>query len=268
MALFVAMVLSFISREVDLFARDDFALSKDMVFVGSSLTRNFIPVESPPGGMFKDGRTHTRVAVDAIEESQSNWIVEKVLEQRPKMVFVEIYAYIREFNRNYVISKAEQRLGLGWLQEKLFALSEAEHMTLRFLASKNPLRYKTTDPEYFDKTGVGLDRDLIIAYPVFYRAQKEPERLLSIVRRAKETGVCLVFLAQSNSEHTANYVGKQSLNELTESILTFERTYGVKVWRPAELVWPNELYIDEGHMNRLGRERYLNELGSAKGLCS
>ena len=71
----------------------------------------------------------------------------------------------------------------------------------------------------------------------------------------------LVFLAYPMSKAAAERLGEGFLDDQRRALALAEQRLGVPVFGNTA-VWPDRYFVDNAHLNRKGRERFLGELAA------
>jgi len=255
------------------------------VFIGTSLTRFAIPPGATGDALLWDEVSHSRLSFGGSIDSRAHItaLLNHSLDAGAEEIYVEVYPFLRRFKSELRLAKkratlAESAIWRGVVDKDVqkawfhfgVILREPIRMILgRRTFNKFPMLYPEDVP-FLDETGLRVEKQMEQLYPYKVTALEDPESLDSLkpsVARSEEQGAHLAFLAYPISEAAAERLGEPLLAELRSSLTLFERRLKVPVLGSVE-VWPNRYFVDNAHMNRAGRERFLKRLADQEARSS
>ena len=83
----------------------------------------------------------------------------------------------------------------------------------------------------------------------------------AFLKDAKERGTSVNLLVYPRSQAASDFLADADEDAVRQAIILFAERHGLALFYPA-VAWPNEFFADRGHVNRLGRDRYLRELAA------
>ena len=97
------------------------------------------------------------------------------------------------------------------------------------------------------------------SYGASVHSPRDPAALRAALAEAKRRGTEVLWIAMPRSQAAAEVLGIGFETAFARELDGFARRFSAVVWRPAKF-WPNELFIDQAHMNENGRARFIGEL--------
>jgi hypothetical protein len=237
-----------------------------MAIIGPSGIRTAIPFESPPGGLFGDGKSHIRLAMNAMSELQANILLRKTIESGIPEIYIDAFPYTLTFRREAAISAARSRAGLGWLIHHLQGVSELARAGFNVILRNASMHFLPDDDLGMNRIYNGHRKNFSIFFPWAMRQPEDPDTLRNLLAMARQRGTCIVFLVSPRSRTVGDYVGPSAMAALKRHNEEFAVKFGVKIWMPA-LTWDNRYFHDPGHVNFEGRKHYIQSLAHAEERC-
>jgi len=226
----------------------------DIVFVGSSVMAHAIPQYAGPETAIISGKTHFRVGLAGARQQELIDLLEDAIAQQPELVVIEINPFLLEFNEAHALHQPHPDI-----------LGEATRL-LALARSNARGRLKPL---------VGTDNRRAVAVGIvdappgpqdYSQAQRiYPIRLLPLapdpalteqLAAAEQRGVAVAFMLPPRSAAGTEMVGPETSRALAANAQTFAQT------TQSELIdfgsgWDDELYVDFGHFNNVGRDRFI-----------
>jgi hypothetical protein len=116
----------------------------------------------------------------------------------------------------------------------------------------------TSDPRFYNVVYAGGTVELALYYPVAAHPPRDPASIAAALRKARQRGIDVVWIAMPRSETTADYLGTEFETAFEKQLQEFATRFDTTVWRPAQF-WPNRYFVDQSHLNAAGRTRMLSE---------
>lgn len=229
-----------------------------IMVIGSSLMRSAIPGigSGNEGGLLGDGRSHTRLAISGIREEQALYLLERLLKKDVKVIFLEANPFIFDFAtyKNNLNSTSSL-----FLTELLRQKSKEIAAKVNFLLKRGFLYETLTDEPrgLFDNFKGDINQRK--KYPLYLRPPKYIEKLEKIIKILKYKGIKLILIAPPRSMWSAQFIDDSSAKELELSYQRLAKRFDILLFQP-DPFWSNENFVDSGHLNNFGRERFLKEL--------
>lgn len=236
-----------------------------IVVIGSSLMRHAFPEQGPARAPIGDGQTYVRFAVSGLVEHKALDLVDLVLKGPTKVILIEINPIAFDF----AFEERDQReiwpFSPLWVLKKLRGFSDQARLGLRAVVDTfggaEPVTQQMTAPARPDHPFF-VDKDLLARlYPLFLRPPREVERLRLQIARAREKGIEIVLLAPPRSTTAASYIGKDASKQIQLHLAAVAEKFGLPLFQPA-FAWPDNLFVDQAHLNRTGASRFQQELAA------
>jgi len=216
------------------------------VIIGSSLVGAAFPAEYRASALFPDsvqGDRIIRISQPYLSEPGIVNLLHRAAEGGVRKVLIQVDPLLRTYRFQQEpsgIAAFSNRLRLAVLDGTGFA---------------SPL-LEAPDARVYD----GDTRDLAAN---FYTARAHSPRNLSALRNAlaaaKRNGTEVIWIAMPRTQTAAEFLGPSFEIAFAGELKKFANRFSAVVWRPARS-WPNELFVDQAHMNEGGRARFVNEL--------
>ncbi len=243
-------------------------IAQEVVVIGSSLMRFAFPGFKENGaGILGDDRPHIRLAIPGIKETESNLLLHQALQSRPSIILIEANAYIYDL-KHHIPEKVEVVARGTKLLEQIRELSQnlREHLLVAVGIKPKPdipyefVRFEqaNAEPETLNRPFYAPEERLLQRFPLHIRGPREEEIFLKALKIAKENNIEIVLLATPRAEIIVPYNEENMAVHLEKSYRKMAQRYGLPLFLP-DLIWPNDFFIDTGHVNEKGRVRYLQE---------
>lgn len=230
-----------------------------VIVIGSSLVWGAVP---PTGAgadsLLGDGRTHVRLAIANITEAKTVALLGAVLKTGVQTVLIEANALAFDF-ASRVPTPDQDSIRPVVVMQSLMNLSARPRESLSNLLDRHRLTRLTSEAQNLDAAFL-VDSDVVAKlYPLHLRFPRNPEALEEILKKASSARVDLILIAPPRSQLAANAMGPQATETLRLHFQDLARRLNLPLFEPAA-VWPNDYFIDQAHMNRRGRARFMREL--------
>ena len=222
----------------------------DTIVIGSSLTRAAFPPVTGPASL--PDRTAVRISRSSLKQNELLLIAEYALDAGADEIFIEA----ERLARTTSVEPGAIRTWIGGLAQpvrrNLKAILKGEsHGTWkidgesRYLDGKIPPRGLEFESTYFVKP----------------TPLRNLGRWDAFLKDAKERGTSVNLLVYPRSQAASDFLADADEDAVRQAIILFAERHGLALFYPA-VAWPNEFFADRGHVNRLGRDRYLRELAA------
>ena len=222
----------------------------DTIVIGSSLTRAAFPPVTGPASL--PDRTAVRISRSSLKQNELLLIAEYALAAGADEIFIEA----ERLARTTSVEPGAIRTWIGGLAQpvrrNLKAILKGEsHGTWkidgesRYLDGKIPPRGLEFESTYFVKP----------------TPLRNLGRWDAFLKDAKERGTSVTLLVYPRSQAASDFLADADEDAVRQAIILFAERHGLALFYPA-VAWPNEFFADRGHVNRLGRDRYLRELAA------
>ena len=222
----------------------------DTIVIGSSLTRAAFPPVTGPASL--PDRTAVRISRSSLKQNELLLIAEYALAAGADEIFIEA----ERLARTTSVEPGAIRTWIGGLAQpvrrNLKAILKGEsHGTWkidgesRYLDGKIPPRGLEFESTYFVKP----------------TPLRNLGRWDAFLKDAKERGTSVNLLVYPRSQAASDFLADADEDAVRQAIILFAERHGLALFYPA-VAWPNEFFADRGHVNRLGRDRYLRELAA------
>lgn len=248
----VAGVLLYLTPSQSRIAADQ-ALDGDLIFIGSSLTRNAVPAETKlalnGGGNLKI----SRYTLSRIAENEALDLLEKAIAARPKRIFLEINPFAIDLTPPFDWTGLTAKMILAQYR---VVRRKVARSALDLIAVPKPSLQNEDWPEdpRFDLKPEDLER----VYPFHLKSSAEIARLKTIVINAKKTGVDIVFTSFPRAQTAHDYLGDTVVQDTSAHLGQLAGVVELPIYIPATH-WPDSFFHDQAHLNPAGRERFLSE---------
>lgn len=225
----------------------------DIAVIGSSIMLYAVPEYGRGGSsLLGDGRSHRRVSYSAISEEQSLLALHRAVEDGVKIAFVEANPFIFEFAASRRHCGELDRPVRHFLKQRQIEMVDA----IRAMAGR-PLRYGTlNEPENMSgEQHIDLSK-IRSFYPLRFEGPCYPDKLQSLVRTAKLKGTRIVLILPPRSPAGEALLGGQASNEVVLRARKLADDMGLELFIPAG-PWSNREFVDQAHLNELGRRHFL-----------
>ena len=222
----------------------------DTIVIGSSLTQAAFPPVTGPASL--PDRTAVRISRSGLKQNELLLIAEYALAAGADEIFIEA----ERLARTTSVEPGAIRTWIGGLAQpvrrNLKAILKGEsHGTWkidgesRYLDGKIPPRGLEFESTYFVKP----------------TPLRNLGRWDAFLKDAKERGTSVNLLVYPRSQAASDFLADADEDAVRQAIILFAERHGLALFYPA-VAWPNEFFADRGHVNRLGRDRYLRELAA------
>lgn len=237
--------------------------SAPVMVIGTSLLRYGIPTTG--GGteaILGDGRAHVRLSVDSITEVEALRLASLALQGNTQTLIIEINPFCRDFALDLRAQSQDQHRPVSWMTS-LRTGSATLRLSFddivlgkRTAANKFAAMFKPANFDPARNTGI---TDLTLLYPLNLRQPKQSDGLIKLLAAAKSKNVDVYFLAPPRSALAVQFQGGQAIVAQRKNQLAVADRFGVELIDIGQ-TWPNAYFIDQGHLNFAGRQRFLKEL--------
>lgn len=226
--------------------------SAPIVVIGSSLMLYAVPGigSGKESSLLGDGRDHVRLAISGISEAQSLRLLEKMLTQKVETVFLEANPFIFDF-----ADQSNHLSVIFFLKQKSRAVAAKLNLILKRGSSPEAMTAEVS--HLFNQFQGNLNQKKV--YPLYLRPPRHLKKLEIIISSLKHKGIKVILIAPPRSLWRAQLIGDLSVKELERSYQNLAKQLDLALFQP-EPFWGNENFIDGGHLNNVGRERFINEL--------
>lgn len=225
----------------------------DIAVIGSSNMLHSVPDYGlGRESLLGDGRSHKRVAHLGISEEQSLILLDRAIEDGVKIAFVEANPFIFQFSSN-------RRQCREWDRPLLFFLKQHQiEMVDAFRGvTGRPLRYGGMQEPLNLSQGQHIDLSKIRSlYPLHFEGPCYPDWFLSLARAAQLKGTRIILILPPRSPAAEALLGRQASDEVMARAKQLATRMGLQLFIPAG-PWSNREFVDQAHMNELGRRHFL-----------
>lgn len=229
----------------------------DVAFLGTSLVRDAVPDKGPVEGILGDGRSHVRVWGLALDERTETRLLNAVIDAGIGTIFLEPYPYIRRF-----ASDPQKSISPGWVEGvEANLLSGVLRLRTGMRTILNGLLSRTEEDEAIRQART-FDGDLSSSkrdYPLRLTFPRNPTALHAAIQRAKAKGLKVIVMGLPRSQSLVDYVGADQVRQLEVRVEALAASLDVPLWSPAN-TWPNDRFVDQGHLNSNGRRDFVAAL--------
>lgn len=228
----------------------------ELIFIGSSLTRNAIPFDPVPGGILGDGRLHARWSISSIDEPRTLDMLQRALGTPAQVIFVEANALTTDTRAE----SAEKAQGIaGQLNSTIRDFSTTLRDGLKNLEGQPDFTVNTGEPDLSSIAWQVTPKLRRVQMPDEFREPDDRQRLADLLARAKSLGKDVIFYEPPRSDAMISAMGVEKTKEFLTNTSRVAAELGVPLiqFGPA---WPDALFRDPVHLNRNGRVRFLAEL--------
>ena len=227
--------------------------------IGSSLTRYAIP---PRGGgassLLGDGRTHLRFGYGGISEDRELEEFERALDDRVGLVLLEMSTFIRDMKSDPPNSECAEPLvaARSYLGQRKQDMAAA---LLRLRGIAKSQSDADREPANLNASQVIDPVKLKAAYPMRLHEPACHAWLADLLDRARRQGTRVAFFLPPRSRAADRYLPPGQGRQLEQLAIAVARDLRVPIFAPRS-PWDNTLFVDHGHLNFLGRQRFDAEL--------
>lgn len=255
-ALVLTIVIALLPRDENDHAHPHQAIRKaleatpawDTIVIGSSLTQAAFPPVTDPASL--PDRTAVRISRPGLTQNELLLIAEYALAAGADEIFIEAERLTRT-----------TRVERGAIRTWIDGLAQPVRQNLQaILKGESPSTWKVHGESYF------LDGKIPprgLAFEPAYFVKPTPLRNLgrwdAFLKDAKERGTSVSLLVYPRSQAASDFLADADEDAVRQAIILFAERHGLALFYPA-VAWPNEFFADRGHVNQLGRDRYLREL--------
>jgi hypothetical protein len=239
-----------------------------IVFIGTSLLACGV---APHGrNILGDGRAHARLAASNLDEEHIVALAERVLAAgTAHTIVLEVNPFFRTFaSRPEPGDEPVFRRWLAGLQQRLHLIRGV--LVARFKAEVGmapPVTMMLEDKVLRPAPGT-QDRQLAATYPLKLREPRTAAQLQALVARARASGREIVFVLPPRPLRAVRHQGVAVVARQDARAAALASHLGVRLIPPRPLLddaWPDELFVDHGHLNPAGRARWAQELAAVGG---
>jgi hypothetical protein len=236
-----------------------------IVVIGSSLMRHAFPEQGPAKAPIGEDQPYVRFAVSSLDEHEALDLLDRVLKEPTKVILVEINPIAFDFAFEERQRREGRFFSPAWVLNGLREFSDRARLGLRAvvdtLSGAATVTQQVTAPPRPDRPFY-IDQDLLARlYPLFLRPPREAGRLRLQIARAREKGIEIVLLAPPRSTAAANYIGEDVTLQIRKHLAAVAEGLGLPLFQPA-VAWPDNLFVDQAHLNRAGARRFQEELAA------
>ena len=234
-----------------------------VVVIGSSLLHNGIPVSSSAeDSLLGDERPHIRLAINGISEIDALDFARLAIAAGSKTILIEIFPFCRDFENRVSFDPEKERGPDAWAKTILVQsrdmLKTFNRRVLGHSAHTSFVSAFMQEPGFVVELARNRPklRDL---YPLNLRQPFEAAELSDVLALAKSKDVEVYFLAPPRSELAAKYQGETAMAAQNDHAQAVADRFGVNLIDIGP-VWPDTYFIDQGHVNLAGQQRFVQEL--------
>ena len=179
-----------------------------------------------------------------------------------KTILIEIFPFCRDFENKVGFDLEKEHGPDAWAQTILVQSREMlKTFNRRVLGHSARTRLVSA---FMQEPGfvVGLARNrpkLQDLYPLNLRQPFKAAELREVLALAKSKNVAVYFLAPPRSELAARYQGEAAMAAQNDHAQAVADRFGVDLIDIGP-VWPDTYFIDQGHVNLAGQNRFVQEL--------
>ena len=218
------------------------------IVIGSSLTQAAFPPVTGPASL--PDRIAVRISRPGLTQNELLLIAEYALDAGAAEIFIEA----ERLTRTTRVDRGAIRTWIDRLAQpvrrNLQAIPKGEssgawkiHGESHFLDGQIPARGLAFESAYFVKP----------------TPLRNSGRWGAFLKNAEERGTSVTLLAYPRSQAASDFLADADEDAVRQAIILFAERHGLALFFPAA-AWPNEFFADRGHVNQLGRDRYLREL--------
>lgn len=228
----------------------------DIVFVGTSLTSHAVPRYAGPHTAVITEKTHFRVGLGAGDQREMIKLLDSAIAQKPELVVIEINPFLFDFNHQQAVRLPKDD-PIAEASRLIQISRNNARERLQTLAGLRDSRIGHATRFVNAPVGSQDVSDAAKLYPLHLHDPSPDPALVERLLAAREQGVEVAFLLPPRSANGVRLIGKGTSQELQANARIFTRRAG------CELIdfgtgWDDAFYIDLGHLNSVGRERFLD----------
>jgi hypothetical protein len=221
--------------------------------IGSSPTRYAIAANG--GGatsLLGDGRRHTRFGLRRASEYDLLVLLKAAIDDRVELALVEVSPLIRDTR------DSPEEHGCNWWRGVL--RGEHRNIARSFRRLLGAQTLETREPARLDRRFQLLQPDRLRAiYPLRLHQPLCRARLDRLLARARAQGTTVAFFLPPRSRAADGFLPSGEGEQLERLAKDLASELQVPAFVPKG-PWSNSLFIDHGHLNRGGRQRFDAEL--------
>jgi hypothetical protein len=230
----------------------------DIVVIGSSMMAYAVPATGQGAtSLLGDQRSHRRIAANRMTESDLIANLAQAISQHTALVFIEVNPLLVDF-----ADQLRQRPCDGLrplIKNYLVAERRRVPEAVAQLAGL-PLTYGFAgDPAKLESKHAITDAVIRRIYPFTVREPCYERELASAVARAKAQGTVVVLVLPPRSPDADLLLGSKLTTQLRDRAMALAGRLEVSIF-VIDGNWPNEEFVDAGHLNRIGRAHFLRVL--------
>lgn len=256
----LALLLALVIRPVEQ-PQPDFS-GADIAVIGSSLTQSAFPPRSgDTDTLFADGRSHYRVGMPAARPEEMEDFLAKALADDVSTVLLEVRPFLFVH-----ANQLDQQICAGLICRARKTLNAVRgsflewQRAIRGLDGPFKLRLdKAVSPAFSLDRSFAIDGRLEVHYPLSFLQAAPGERLRQLIRRAKDQGTEVILYLPPRSPTASNFIGPSQLAELSQRASHYARELDLPLFVP-RAQWSDADFIDQAHLGRSGREKFLADL--------
>lgn len=233
-----------------------------IVVIGSSLLLFGISPSSDgrDTALLGDGRAHTRLAITALRERESLDLLQKAIESGAETILLEANTFVVDIQH---VHRAAQRGPWEVFKHRVpqfFRPIRAGARAIGGVGSEFDGRF-VRDVKGIDTESTFDMGKLTTDYPLVLHPPRYPAEMATIVQDARRAGIEIMLVAPPRPQAAADILGPEVTGALEEQLIGLAANLDLPLFRP-EAVWPNQFFVDHGHLNLRGRRRFMSELAA------
>ena len=224
--------------------------------IGSSLMHHAVPGEGEDLG---PGQRHLRYGISMISEAQALDLVDMALDARVRTVLIEANPLVRDFANTRAPRECDP--GLAGLHARASTARLELVESARRLAGRTDVAASIGEPDRLDQPLFINPAEIARTYPLHFRAMSCPDRLAAQVRRGAAQGTRIMLVLPPRSPASARLLGRAADGQVRSGAQALADRLGIELVT-SELGWSEDFFIDQSHLNRRGRSRFMAELAT------
>ncbi|MCR9136718.1 MAG: hypothetical protein NXI27_12020 [Alphaproteobacteria bacterium] len=233
-----------------------------VIVIGSSLTLHavspFATGQQP--SLLGDGRAHTRLAVMSLTERESLGLLRQALASDVETVLVEANPFIIDVHH---VHQAKQHSFLEAIGLAVLAFSQSVWAGAMEMA-REPTDWNwriAVEPGNLDDDFTLVPHILEAVFPLTLHPPSHPREMRAIAKEARRRGIEIILVAPPRPEATLDILGPETAGELAMRLTGLAAELDLPLFHTA-LFWPDDFFVDQGHLNSRGRHRFMSELAA------
>lgn len=230
----------------------------DIAVIGTSLLVHGIPARQVSGGLLGDGRKHRRFAYDDMQEDEAVSILHEALASGASTILLEINPFAFDFAFRVRMNAEEDRHGS--------APRILKHFSYRLQSGLEHLigigEFESGEPKDLTPAKNTADANVkSIFYPFQLHSPRSIEALLAAVNEARDRRALIILVAPPRARIAETWMGLNAEQALDRHLSTLAERLSLPLFHPGP-GWPDELFVDNAHLNERGRARFCGELAA------